>query len=535
MIVALRERADESSPGGADVGEFGEKFRKQREQRGVTLEAVSNTTKISTRMLKALEEERFDQLPGGVFNKGFVRAYARQIGIDAEEAVSDYLAALRESQAQAQAIMPELRALRPEAADQPRTTFPLGNEIPAPDFRSRDGHKVAVKNLRADLHPPDTHEAAVQEPALHQADSQQPPIPQREIRSAVPEAQVQKAVERGPKERPRKKLIEERPRKPNLQPGVRIPWGIVAAALLVVALLLAFLSYRPHGEGSVASQPAQPAGESPVAAASPASGKPAAQSDSAPSAGALAAAPSPSPSTSHPSRSAASEPSAVPSSSGTAASNNHASFAPPSAESSSEAGATAAPSSASNQPASQPASASADLSASSSIASPPAAKSPSHSAASNASSASSGVSGVPPSTPAASSKPAPAPTAKEAVTAEASSFNAHPPTTAASPSAARVKAPKPFTLVIRAEQTSWVAITADGKPVARETLIAPAGISVRATQEIVVHAGNAGGLVFMLNGKTLPREGELGEPRTFLFDASGLHVIVPPSTTAPAP
>jgi hypothetical protein len=39
----------------------------------------------------------------------------------------------------------------------------------------------------------------------------------------------------------------------------------------------------------------------------------------------------------------------------------------------------------------------------------------------------------------------------------------------------------------------------------------------------------------MLNGKTLTRQGELGEPRTFLFDASGLHVIVPPATTAPAP
>ena len=59
------------------VGEFGEKLRKHREQRGIALDAISNTTKISTRMLRAIEEEHFDQLPGGVFNKGFVRAYAR--------------------------------------------------------------------------------------------------------------------------------------------------------------------------------------------------------------------------------------------------------------------------------------------------------------------------------------------------------------------------------------------------------------------------------------------------------------------------
>ena len=54
------------------MGAFGEKLRKQREQRGIELDAISNTTKISTRMLRAIEEEHFDQLPGGVFNKGFV-------------------------------------------------------------------------------------------------------------------------------------------------------------------------------------------------------------------------------------------------------------------------------------------------------------------------------------------------------------------------------------------------------------------------------------------------------------------------------
>src|SRR6202167_5726194 len=79
------------------VGAFGEKLRKQREQRGIALDAISNTTKISTRMLRAIEEEHFDQLPGGVFNKGFVRAYARQVGLNEEEAVADYLAALREN------------------------------------------------------------------------------------------------------------------------------------------------------------------------------------------------------------------------------------------------------------------------------------------------------------------------------------------------------------------------------------------------------------------------------------------------------
>src|SRR5258706_6734364 len=92
------------------VGAFGEKLRKQREQRGLALDAISNTTKISPSMLRALEAEHLDQLPGGVFNKGFVRAYARQVGLDEEEAITDYLTALRESQIRQQSILPDFRA-----------------------------------------------------------------------------------------------------------------------------------------------------------------------------------------------------------------------------------------------------------------------------------------------------------------------------------------------------------------------------------------------------------------------------------------
>ncbi len=89
---------------------FGEKLRKQREQQGISLDAISNDTKISIRMLRALEEEHFEQLPGGVFNKGFVRAYARHVGLDEEEAIAEYLDALRENQVRQQAIMPDLRS-----------------------------------------------------------------------------------------------------------------------------------------------------------------------------------------------------------------------------------------------------------------------------------------------------------------------------------------------------------------------------------------------------------------------------------------
>ncbi len=72
---------------------FGEKLKLEREKRKISLDEISSTTKIGTRMLQALEEEKFGQLPGGIFNKGFVRAYARVVGLDEDQAVADYLQA----------------------------------------------------------------------------------------------------------------------------------------------------------------------------------------------------------------------------------------------------------------------------------------------------------------------------------------------------------------------------------------------------------------------------------------------------------
>jgi cytoskeleton protein RodZ len=75
------------------VASFGARLKQEREQRGVTLDDISLSTKIGTRMLRALEEEHFDQLPGGIFNKGFIRAYARTLGMDEEQVIAEYLAA----------------------------------------------------------------------------------------------------------------------------------------------------------------------------------------------------------------------------------------------------------------------------------------------------------------------------------------------------------------------------------------------------------------------------------------------------------
>ncbi|MDH3628569.1 MAG: helix-turn-helix domain-containing protein [Acidobacteriota bacterium] len=70
---------------------FGEELRRERELRQISLREVAEATKISLRHLEALERNEFRQLPGGVFNRGFVRAYAEFIGVSADDMVNAYL------------------------------------------------------------------------------------------------------------------------------------------------------------------------------------------------------------------------------------------------------------------------------------------------------------------------------------------------------------------------------------------------------------------------------------------------------------
>ncbi len=66
------------------VGEF---FRQVRETKGLTLDEVAIKTRIHPEYLKALEESNFAKLPEQVFAKGFVRSYARSLGLDEEDAM----------------------------------------------------------------------------------------------------------------------------------------------------------------------------------------------------------------------------------------------------------------------------------------------------------------------------------------------------------------------------------------------------------------------------------------------------------------
>jgi cytoskeleton protein RodZ len=109
------------------MGEFGDRLRRERELRGITLQEISESTKISKKSLEALEKEEFEALPGGVFNRGFVRSYAKYVGLNPDEAIADYLTAAQERSEQQEdrfpLEVPENREKKGSPALNPRGSF----------------------------------------------------------------------------------------------------------------------------------------------------------------------------------------------------------------------------------------------------------------------------------------------------------------------------------------------------------------------------------------------------------------------------
>src|SRR4029450_13585399 len=99
------------------MASFGENLRRERELRGIDLRDIADATKNSVRFLQALEQDRLDILPGGIFRRAFVRQYARSVGLDPERLVAEFIYAHGDD-----------RAERPAAADAPaaRWAVPRG-------------------------------------------------------------------------------------------------------------------------------------------------------------------------------------------------------------------------------------------------------------------------------------------------------------------------------------------------------------------------------------------------------------------------
>ena len=157
---------------------FGQKLKLEREKRNITLEQISVSTKIGIRMLQALEEDKFNQLPGGIFNKGFVRAYSRFLGLDEDQTIADYLQASGDA-------------------------LPASTETPSRGEGSRED--AAHENLTRENKDKDENVSRLEASA------------------------------------------DASPR--------QVPWGMFAAALLVVALALSFWSHRRREHARQADRP----------------------------------------------------------------------------------------------------------------------------------------------------------------------------------------------------------------------------------------------------------------------------------------
>ena len=360
------------------MGEFGDKFRKEREKKGISLEDVSNETKISSRMLRAIEDEQFDRLPGGVFNKGFIRAYAKHIGLNEDQAVADYLACLRESEPSSQDVWDPQAGLVDSEEHAAGGSLGRGRKPPAED-------------------------------------------------EELPNLQLPRAEHVGP------------PSRYGLRRERDVSWRLLALALLVV--VLAVLVWQRHSREVRTQAAAKPPATS---AAQPALQpvNPPVQTATAPPVVLRAA------SAAAPARLATSKTTPTPSSSSSGPSLN------------------------------------------------PAVVRPVATAEANGQKETADSAVLPGQT-------------------------GNPPVNPAS------VAPAELNLIIRASENSWVSVSADGRSVLHELLIAPAHTTIHANREIVLRIGNSAGVSFVWNGQELPAQGAEAEVKTLVFDANGMREVTP--------
>jgi cytoskeletal protein RodZ len=91
MGTPKRQPPWDKPPEAETTAAFGDWLRRQREMREISLRDIADRTKISLRYLQAMEDDRFDLLPAPIFAKGFLREYARYVGLNPDEVVNHYL------------------------------------------------------------------------------------------------------------------------------------------------------------------------------------------------------------------------------------------------------------------------------------------------------------------------------------------------------------------------------------------------------------------------------------------------------------
>ena len=105
---------------------LGEKLRQAREERGFTISEVAEQTRISSLYLQSIENDDYNTLPGGIFNKGFVKSFAKFVGINEQEALEDYSRLISHDEG---GDGDEFKVFRPEVLTDDRSTASMAPTI----------------------------------------------------------------------------------------------------------------------------------------------------------------------------------------------------------------------------------------------------------------------------------------------------------------------------------------------------------------------------------------------------------------------
>jgi cytoskeletal protein RodZ len=105
---------------------IGAQLRASREARGLSIDAVAHTTRVQPRILAAIERDDVSGVPPRPFGRGFVKAYAREVGLDGDQMMRDYFAQFAPVVAPPAAAA-EQRAPAPEAAAKRNWTLPVAS------------------------------------------------------------------------------------------------------------------------------------------------------------------------------------------------------------------------------------------------------------------------------------------------------------------------------------------------------------------------------------------------------------------------
>jgi cytoskeleton protein RodZ len=127
MGTPKRQPPWDKPPEAETTAAFGDWLRRQREMREISLRDIADRTKISLRYLQAMEDDRFDLLPAPIFAKGFLREYARYVGLNPDEVVNHYLSVQQQGAAQEEGTKEGIRKDSTLAGQRPARPKPVRN------------------------------------------------------------------------------------------------------------------------------------------------------------------------------------------------------------------------------------------------------------------------------------------------------------------------------------------------------------------------------------------------------------------------